>query len=259
MQFPTYPTDLTDSQWELIKRLLPCAKSGGRPRSLCVRSVLNAMLYVLVGGSPWRLLPHTYPNWNSVYGYFRRWQSDGTLERVHHTLRAQSRRQLGRHKHPTMGSMDSQSVKSTHIPGVRGKDVFKRLTGRKRHLIVDTQGLLLAVCVTPANVSETAGAKLVLNRLGASAKKLRGLWVDGGYFTGAFIQARVQRIELRPVLRPKDHKGFTPLPRRWVIERTFAWLSACRRLARDYEQTVQSSEAFIFLAMTRLMLRRLAP
>lgn len=155
--------------------------------------------------------------------------------------------------------MDSQSVQSTHVPGVRGKDVFKRLTGRKRHLIVDTQGLLLAVCVTPANVSETAGAVQLFSRLHGSAKKLRLLWVDGGYFNAAFDQARAQRIELRPVLRTPGSKGFELLPRRWVVERTFAWLSRCRRLARDYETRPQSSEALILLAMTRLMLLRLAP
>lgn len=252
-----YCTDLTDDQWQLIKHLLPPPKPGGRPRTICLRQVFNAMLYLLTTGCPWRQLPRTYPHWRTVYGYFARWQSDGTLIRLHDTLRAQVRRQEGRHKHPTAGSMDSQSIKSTHVPGVRGRDVFKRVTGRKRHLIVDTQGLLLCVCVTCANISETAGAKLLLSRLRGNAKKLRLLWIDGGYFGAAFEQARTQRLELRPVLRPQDQKGFAVLPRRWVVERTFAWLSRCRRLARDYETRTQSSEALIYLAMTRIMLNRL--
>ena len=217
------------------------------------------MLYLLTTGCPWRQLPTSYPHWRTVYDYFGRWQSDGTLHRLHETLRAAVRRQAGRHKHPTAGCLDSQSVKSTSVPGSRGYDAFKRLTGRKRHLIIDTQGLLLAVQVTPANVSETAGAVLVLSRLPPSAKKLRLLWCDNGYFKTAFDSAAQKRLELRVVERPAEQKGFAVLPRRWVVERTFAWLSRCRRLARDYEMQPRSSEALILLAMTRLMLRRLRP
>ena len=217
------------------------------------------MLYLLTTGCPWRQLPRSYPHWRTVYGYFRRWQHDGTWQRLHDTLRAQARRAVGRHKHPTAGCLDSQSIKGTHVPGERGFDAFKRLSGRKRHLVVDTTGLLLAICVTPASVSETAGAKLVLGRLGSAAKKLRLLWCDNGYFNSAFMQAHQQRIELRAVARPAAQKGFAVLPRRWVVERTFAWLSRCRRLARDYEVRPQSSEALILLAMSRLMLNRLAP
>lgn len=217
------------------------------------------MLYLLTTGCPWRQLPRSYPHWRTVYGYFRRWQTDGTVQRLHETLRAQVRRNMGRHKHPTAGCLDSQSIKATHVPGTRGYDAFKRVTGRKRHLIVDTQGLLLAICVTAANVSETAGAMQVFKHLTGSAKKLRLLWCDNGYFKSAFEQAGKQRIELRAVERPTHQKGFAVLPRRWVVERTFAWLSRCRRLARDYETRPQSSETLILLAMTRLMLIRLAP
>ena len=162
MTTSTYSTDLTDDQWQHIKELLPQAKSGGRPRAVCLRQTFNAMLYLLTTGCPWRQLPQSYPHWRTVYGYFRHWQNDGTWHRLHETLRAQVRRTMGRHKHPTAGCLDSQSIKGTHVPGMRGYDAFKRVTGRKRHLVVDTQGLLLAVCVTPANVSETAGAKQVL-------------------------------------------------------------------------------------------------
>ena len=199
----------------------------------------------------------SYPHWRTVYGYFRRWQQDDTWHRLHETLRAQVRYKAKQHKHPTAGCLDSQSIKGTHVQGVRGFDAFKRLSGRKRHLVVDTQGLLLAVCVTPANVSETAGAALVLSRLPAAAKKLRLLWCDNGYFKSAFEHAAQKRITLCAVQRPSTQKGFAVLPRRWVVERTFAWLSRCRRLARDYETRPQSSEALILLAMSRLMLRRL--
>jgi len=259
MTTTTYSTDLTDNQWQLIKDLLPAPKCGGRPRTTCLRATFNAMLYLLTTGCPWRQLPRSYPHWRTVYGYFRRWQHDGTWHRLHETLRAQARRALGRHKHPTAGCLDSQSIKGTHVPGLRGYDAFKRVTGRKRHLIVDTQGLLLAICVTPANVSETAGAKQVLQRLSGSAKKLRLLWCDNGYFNGAFEQAENQHLELRAVQRPAEQKGFAVLPRRWVVERTFAWLSRCRRLARDYETRPESSETLIQLAMSRLMILRLAP
>ena len=255
----TYVTDLTDDQWQLIKKLLPAPKPGGRPRTVCLRQTFNAMLYLLTTGCPWRQLPHAYPHWRTVYGYFVRWQHDGTWQRLHNTLRAAVRRQEGRHKHPTAGCLDSQSIKSSHVPGSRGFDAFKRLTGRKRHLVVDTSGLLLAVCVTPANVSETAGAVLVLPRLRGAAKKLRVLWCDSGYFNTAFAHAAQKRIQLRAVERPSTQKGFAVLPRRWVVERTFAWLSRCRRLARDYEVNPHSSETLILLAMSRLMLRRLAP
>lgn len=217
------------------------------------------MLYLLTTGCPWRQLPKTYPHWRTVYGYFVCWQHDGTWHRLHETLRAKVRQSMGRHKHPTAGCLDSQSIKGTHVPGTRGYDAFKCLTGRKRHLVVDTQGLLLAVCVTPANVSETAGAVQVFERLPGAAKKLRLLWCDNGYFKTAFDHAHKHRIELRAVPRPSQQKGFAVLPRRWVVERTFAWLSRCRRLARDYETRPQSSEALILLAMSKLMMRRLSP
>ncbi len=137
MTTSTYDTDLTDSQWQLIKNMLPAPKAMGRPRTLCLRQTTNAMFYLLTTGCPWRQLPRSYPHWKSVYRYFRAWQDDGTLQRIHDTLGAAVRRQSGRHKHPTAGSMDSQSIKSSHVPGARGYDAFKRITGRKRHLIVD--------------------------------------------------------------------------------------------------------------------------
>lgn len=160
-----YPTDLTDSQWNLIKELIPSAKPGGRPRSLDTRLVINAIFYVVVGGIKWRMLPHEYPCWKSVYHYFRQWRISGDWQRLHDTIRAQVREQVGRHKHPTAGCLDSQSVKTTEIEGVRGYDAAKQIKGRKRHLLVDTMGLLLLVVVTAASVQERDGARLIFQRL----------------------------------------------------------------------------------------------
>jgi putative transposase len=259
MNTQTYPTDLTDRQWDYIKDLIPAAKAGGRPRNLDMRQVLNAILYILVSGAQWRMLPKDYPKWKSVYHYFRIWRDDGTWQRIHDTLRAQVRRRAGRHKHPTAGCLDSQSVKSTSVRGLRGYDSGKRVKGRKRHLLVDTMGLLLAVVVTAASISDPKGAKLVFARLGGSCKKLRRIWVDGTY-RGKLLTWVSDHcwFLLEPVLRSDEMKGFVLLKRRWVVERTFAWLTQCRRLGKDYEVLPASSEAMIYIAMTRVMIRRLA-
>jgi putative transposase len=225
-----------------------------------MRQVINGILYIAVGGIQWRMLPKEYPNWKSVYHYFRLWRQTGVWQRIHDTLRTAVRRQAGRHKHPTAGCLDSQSGKSTAVPGVRGYDKAKNVTGRKRHLLVDTTGLLMAVVVTPASVQERDGAIQLFQRLTGAGKKLRRIWVDGGY-RGPILAdwvAQHCRFVLDCVLRPADQKGFAVLPRRWVVERTFAWLNHHRRLSKDYEGMTTTSEAFIYIAMIRIMVRRLA-
>jgi putative transposase len=254
-----YPTDLTDSQWVIIQELIPPAKPGGRPRSLDMRQVVNAILYVVVGGIQWRMLPKEYPKWQSVYSYFRGWKRTRVWQRMHDTLRARVRQRMGRHKQPTAGCLDSQSVKTTAVPGTRGFDKAKLINGRKRHVLVDTQGLLMAVAVTSADVQDRDGARLLLSRLGGACKKLRLIWVDGGY-RGQLLDWVSERFHfrLRVVLRPEEQKRFKVLPRRWVVERTFAWLNHHRRLSKDYEGQEASSETMIYIVMIRLMLRRLA-
>ena len=255
-----YRTDLTDSQWDLIREMLPDAKPGGRPRTLEMREVVNAILYLVVGGVQWRMLPKEYPKWPSVYHYFREWRQNDLWERIHDTLRARVREKAGRHKHPTAGCIDSQSVRMTLVPGLRGYDAGKHVIGRKRHLLVDTLGLMLGVLVTAASVSDPAGARQLLSGLGGFCKNLRKIWADGTY-RGELLNWVAARFRFRivPVLRPEGQKGFEVLPRRWVVERTFAWFDAHRRLSKDYEVLTETSSTMIYIAMTRLLIRRLAP
>lgn len=253
-----YPSNLSEAAWRCLKPLLPVS-AVGRPRLVSLRQVVNAILYVLKTGCQWRQLPREFPAWATVYYYFYRWTKDGTWERLNHTLRSRLRQRGGRHKHPTGACLDSQSVKCTAVPGVRGYDAGKQINGRKRHILVDTLGWLLTVTVTIASVQDRDGARLLLRNLPGGGKKLRKIWVDGGY-AGQLVDWVAKRFAfgLAVVLRPKERKGFVLLPRRWVVERTFGWLNHSRRLSKSYERLTRTDESWVYLAMTRLMLERLA-
>jgi len=258
-----YLTDLTDEQWQILRKLLPKPSRRGAPQTICRRSVLNAIIYVVRSGCPWRLLPHEFPNWKTVYGIFLCWRNEGTWQRIHDALRDMLRRCMGRKTSPSAAIIDSQTVKTSEVGGVRGYDAGKKVNGRKRHIVVDTLGLVLALVVHPANVQDYDGAVLVLGILGrlkARFKRLKVIFADSAYGRND-LPACVKNAFgwlLQTVLRPAKVKGFVVLPKRWIVERTFGWLGRYRRHSKDYERNTASSEAMIYIAMTHIMLRRLA-
>lgn len=254
-----YSTDLTNPEWGLLAPELPPPESVGAPRTTNLREVVNAILYRLHNGCAWRALPHDFPPEGTVRDYFHRWRRTGLWQHINDVLRRQVRKAEGRNEEPSAAIIDSQSVKGTRTSGLKGYDAGKKVKGTKRHVLVDTLGLLLCVVVHAANIQDRDGAKLVLSKARGLFPTLRRIWADGGY-AGKLIAWVLLMCHwvLEIVKRSDTAKGWVLLPRRWVVERTFGWLSQCRALARDYEYHPETSEALIQVAMIHLMLRRLA-
>ncbi len=255
-----YPSDLSDQAWAIVQPLIPVHQGRGRRCELDLRQVLNAIWYVARTGCQWRALPKEYPKWSSVYYHFRQWCRNGVWQQINTALRKLERRQRGHQEDPTAGIIDSQSAKTTEAGGERGYDAGKKVNGRKRHIVVDTVGNLLEVVVHAAGIQDYHGAKLVLVKLTETVSTLQKIWADGMYANGGLVEwvRDTLGITLEIVARDPGQEGFQVLPRRWVVERTLAWLGRYRRLSKDYERLTECSEGMVYVASISTMLKRIA-
>ncbi|MEU9213424.1 IS5 family transposase [Streptomyces sp. NPDC048415] len=262
-----YPSDLSDARWELIEPVLAAwrferrgrALDFGRPPEHDLRDIMDAILYVDRTGVQWRYLPHDFPHWNTVYGYFTKWQQEGVFAQLNSLLRQLLRQKEGRDAEPSACVIDAQSVKtstSVHASS-QGIDADKKIVGRKRNIVTDAIGLLLAVLVTAASVQDSVAGTHLLDQVAAEHPRVRKVWVDGGYRHHLVEHAATLGIDMEITQRRPGTRGFTPIPKRWAVERTYGWLMLHRRLARDYESLPVRAEAMIHIAMTDLMARRL--